>query len=318
MSKQMIHKAKEYTLKALVNVFHGNPGESIFSEEWDQLIILDDCRFDVFKEEFEGRNLPGKLTWKPSLGSWTGEFLVRNFPGEKYEDIVFITANPFVDKYLPGKFYKIISVWKTSWNEKYQTVPPRDVYRAAVKATKRYPNKRLVIHFLQPHHPYFVLNFRDKTMKVIRDSIEEGNLRMDEVINEPINELYLSPIYGEFPLRKLVWAYKENLKIVVPYVEMLLHQLRGRSIVTADHGELFGEYVTKLFPIKVYGHGIGRNPNLIKVPWWTIEDGDREKLRPVKDVKKEILQIEKRFDLGEKEEFKLKKAISKLKLRGRI
>ena len=315
------HKLKEYILKGLLAMaLKKNPGQPVLSEEWNHLIILDDCRFDVFKEEFEKRDLPGRLTWRFSLGSWTGEFLAKNFPGEKYEDIIFITANPFVDKYLTGKFYRIISVWKTRWNEEYQTVPPREVYKATVKAAKGYPDKKLVVHFLQPHHPYFALKFQDKTMRIIKDSIKEGDFRMDDVVNEPLNELYLSPIYGKFHLRKLIWAYRENLNIVIPYVEMLLHRLRGKSVVTADHGELFGERVIRLLPIKVYGHGIGRNPNLIKVPWWVINDEDREQLRPVKEIKKEITEIERRFNLREekREELRLKRAISKLKLRGRV
>ncbi|ASJ08346.1 hypothetical protein A3L11_03505 [Thermococcus siculi] len=317
---QITHKIKEYALKGIVETLHGNPGESIFSEEWDQLIILDDCRFDFFEAGFRERNLPGKLGWKFSLGSWTGEFLIKNFPEEKYEDMVFITSNPFVDKYLSGKFHAIISVWKTGWDERYQTVPPRAVYDAAVKALKSYPGKKLIVHFLQPHHPYFVLKFGDRTMRVIRDSISEGRLKMDTVQNEPLNELYLSPIYGQFHIRKLIWAYRENLRAVMPYVELLLHRLRGRTVVTADHGELFGEQVTRLLPIKVYGHGIGRNANLIKVPWWVIDDEDREKLRSKKEITKEIASIEGRLGLRPKKDegLLLKKAISRLKLKGRI
>jgi hypothetical protein len=309
------HKAKEYFLKGLVEMLYKNPGESIFSENWDQLIILDDTRYDIFEREFNNRNLPGKLTSKFSLGSWTGEFLIKNFQKDKYNDIIFITSNPFVNKYLQGKFFTIISVWKTHWDERYQTVPPRAVYEATLRAMKKYPHKKFVIHFLQPHHPYFVLNFKDTTMKVIKDSIRNGDLKLGTIKNEPLNELYLSPIYGRFFIKRLIWAYKENLRIVLPYVELLLHRFKGRTVVTADHGELFGEYVIPLIPIKVYGHGIGRNTNLIKVPWWVIEDEDRKKLRSIKEITKEIISIESRFGLRMKnsEDLRLKKVIFKLK-----
>ena len=313
------HSIKAYSLKALVAVLHNNPGEKVLSEDWDQLIILDDCRFDTFEREFRRRNLPGKLESRLSLGSWTGEFLVRNFPG-RYDDIVFVTANPFVDRYLNGKFHRIISVWKTYWDERYQTVLPGAVYRATLRVAEEYPDKRLIVHFLQPHHPYIALNFNDRTMSLIRESIGKGNLQLDTINNEPPNELYLSPIYGEFPLKKLIWAYEENLRIAIPYVELLLHKLRGKTIVTADHGELFGEPVTSLLPIKVYGHGVGRNLNLIRVPWWAIKDEDRDHLRSIKEIKKEILKIENRFGLRKRraEDIKLKKAISRLKLKGKL
>lgn len=311
------HRIKEYTLKGIVEVFHGNPGESIFSEDWDHLIILDDCRYDVFEKEFRRRGLPGKLESRLSLGSWTGEFLVMNFREERYDDIVFISANPFVDRYLKGKFHRLISVWKTHWNDRYNTVPPGAVYRAALAAARRYPDKRLVVHFLQPHHPYFTLWFKDEGMAAIKRSVEKGGSYLQDFPPEPFHEIYLSEIYAYFPVRRLIRAYVDNLRIVIPYVEMLLHQLRGKSVVTSDHGELFGEKVLEFVPIRVYGHGIGRNPNLITVPWWTVTDEDRRNLRPPKEVKKDIAIIESRFDLREKtrEEALLKRAISRLKLK---
>ncbi|RLF83710.1 hypothetical protein DRN44_00140 [Thermococci archaeon] len=310
----LIHRFKEYGLKGLVEITKRNNGEWIFLEEWDHLIILDDCRYDVFREEFKRRGLPGTLKPKNSLGSWTGEFLRRNFR-EKHPEIVFVSANPFSDVYLKNKFYKLISVWKTEWDDRYQTVPPGAVYRAALKAARRHPDKKLVIHFLQPHHPYFSLNFRDKTMTLIRESIEGGHPELDTIKEEPINTLYLSPIYGQFHIKHLIWAYKENLRLVIPYVELLLHKLAGKTVVTSDHGELFGENVLKFIPIKVYGHGIGRNPNLVTVPWWVVTDEDREDLRPIKDIKKEIATIESRFGLTERSREKrlLKKAISRLR-----
>lgn len=311
------HRIKEYTLKGLVYLLKRNPGISVFSEEWDHLIILDDCRYDVFEKEFKKRGLPGKLEPRFSLGSWTGEFLILNFQEEKYDDIVFVSANPFVDRYLKGKFHKLISVWKTHWNKKYNTVPPGAVYQAALAATRRHPDKKLIIHFLQPHHPYFSLRFNDKGMTAIKRSVEGEGSYLQDFPPEPIWEIYLSEIYAYFPVYRLIKAYMENLQIVIPYVEMLLHQLRGRSVVTSDHGELFGEKVLDLVPIKVYGHGIGRNPNLIMVPWWIVTDEDRQNLRPPKEVKREIALIESRFSLREKkrEEIRLKLAISRLKLK---
>ena len=316
------HRLKEGILKVITFLLQRNPGQPVLSEEWGQLVILDDCRYDTLREEYLKRNLPGKLESRLSLGSWTGEFLVRNFHG-KYEDIVFVTANPFVDLYLKDRFHAIISVWKTRWNERYRTVLPADVYRAALEAAKRYPDNRLVIHFLQPHHPYLPLKSQDRTMELIKDSVSGGRLKMDRIENEPLNKLYLSPIYGRFHIRRLIWAYRENLRVVIPYVELLLHKLKGKTIVTADHGELFGERVTRLIPIEVYGHGIGRNPNLIKVPWWVIDDEDREKLRPIKEIMKEIKKIEIAYNLPplrthRKEDKKLKNAILRLKLAGKI
>jgi len=320
----IIHRLKEYILKGIVELTEKNNGESIFENDWKNLIILDDCRFDVFKSEYIKRKLPGTLKHKNSRGSWTGEFLLKNFTDEKYEDIVYVTANPFVDRYLKGKFYRIISVWKNGWDERYNTVPPNKVYEKTIEVIKKYPDKRLVIHFLQPHHPYFSLqNFEDNAMDIIKSSVEkDSSISLSGFPKEPLHSIYLSEIYAHFSLSKLIRAYIENLRIVLPYVELLLHYLPGRTIITSDHGEIFGKPVTKLLPIKVYGHGIGRIPDLIKVPWLIIEEEDKLKLRPIKDIKKNIARIEKRYMLHgsskQKELRRIKKAISQLKLNRRI
>jgi len=313
------HKLKEITLKVLTNALQRPRGEPIIEEPWDQLIILDDCRFDMFESEFKKRHLPGELRSKLSLGSWTGEFLRKNFTKEYYPDIVYISANPFTDKYLKEKFYRMISVWKTSWDKRYNTVLPAPVYRAAVKAFRKYPDKRIIVHFLQPHHPYLTLNGEDTTMSIIRDSISKGCFKMDTVLKEPLNELYLSPIYSKFHLKKLIWAYKENLRIVMPYVELLLHNFKGISVVTADHGELFGEYVTPMIPIRVYGHGIGNNPNLRVVPWWIIRDPDRINLPSLKKIRREITIIESRFNMktSDTERKLIRSIVNRLKLKTR-
>jgi hypothetical protein len=315
----LFHRVKEYLLKGIVEAFHRNPGKSVFDEAWDHLIILDDCRFDVFSELFEEKSLPGELRARFSLGSWTGEFLLKNFNGT-HDDVVYVTANPFVDKYLKGRFHRIISVWRRHWDGRYNTVPPGAVYRETIRAMRKYPDKRLVVHFLQPHHPYFALgSFRDNAMTRIRNSVYKGKISLQTFPGEPPNEIYLSEIYAYFPLPRLIKAYTENLRVVVPYVELLLHKLGGRVVVTSDHGELFGERVTSILPIRVYGHGIGRVPGLTLVPWWVVEEEDRSKLRPVKDIKKEIATIERRFKIETpSEKTKLKNVISSLKFKDKL
>ncbi len=70
-----------YILSPLL--FKKNNSFYIFSEPWDNLIILDACRYDVFEEVFKKRNMKGKLEYRISRGSWTVEFLLENFGDEK-------------------------------------------------------------------------------------------------------------------------------------------------------------------------------------------------------------------------------------------
>jgi len=92
----------------VVNYFRyviGNRGEYVMKKDWDNLIILDACRYDLFVE------VSGlKPDYIISRGSCTAEFLRENFQGNKFMDTIYITANPIVDLLVRDCFYKVISV----------------------------------------------------------------------------------------------------------------------------------------------------------------------------------------------------------------
>src|SRR6056297_1717045 len=70
---------------------HNVNGIDIFSEDWDNFVILDACRYDIFRNQSE---LPGHLESRTSKGSSTVEFLKANFDGRDLRDTVYVTANP--------------------------------------------------------------------------------------------------------------------------------------------------------------------------------------------------------------------------------
>jgi len=284
-----------YTLR----MFERNNGDYILDEDWDNLIILDDCRYDIFKIIYLERKMIRKLQKRISRGTYTVDFLVENFSRcDRYNDIVYITANPYVDIYLNRKFYKIISVWKTGWNEKYKTVLPSTVMYAAINALKKYPRKRFIIHFLQPHHPYLSLDFEDLLMEKIRDAATGKIQNIKEERAKSLLAIYSSSLYASVPIDCIVEAYINNLRIVMPYVELLLSELPGRTIVTSDHGESFGDKINPLLPIKFYGHGFTRLRSLISVPWLVVDEefkafyrrGERKRKN-----KREIAEVEKKL-----------------------
>ena len=125
-------------------------GIDIFSEDWDNLLILDACRYDMFKRI---SNLSGDLSSRISRGSSTNEFIMGNFQDRQFNDTVYVTANPMVyrrsSEWLDVEFHDIINIWREDgWNEKYGTVLPETTAEYAIKAHERYPNKRLLIHFI--------------------------------------------------------------------------------------------------------------------------------------------------------------------------
>ncbi|NJE00444.1 hypothetical protein [Thermococcus sp. JdF3] len=276
-------------------VYRTNKGFSVMSEYWNHLIILDACRFDIFKEEIKKTRLytQGKLEYRISKGSMTAEFLLNNFGEGKFKNIVYITANPFVDMLLKGKFYKIIPVWKDGWDDNLNTVHPRTVYEYTKLALKEYPTKRFIIHFMQPHFPYLTLRLPEETgFSKHREAVLNGVMQWrDRTVWDLVAE-------GRLPIDIVEHAYRENLRIALKYVEKLVKILDGKIVITSDHGEAFGERLHRIIPINVYGHpkGIRINP-LVKVPWLIIE-------RP-----------KKRRDV---ESLRLKKAIKNLKLKGKV
>jgi hypothetical protein len=74
-------------------------------------------------------------------------------------------------------------------------------------------------------------------------------------------------------------GYIENLSLALESVKQLLGAVDGKSVITADHGELFGEWIGPV-PTPLYGHTprIRAEP-LIKVPWFIIEADSRRTVK---------------------------------------
>jgi len=119
-----------------------NRGIYVMGEDWDNLIILDACRYDMFEKEIRNWEIDGRLEYRISRGTCTVEFLFENFSNGYFRDIVYVTANPFVSIYLKENFYKIIPVWDFGWNEKLNTVPPDATYDATLNTILKYNKKK--------------------------------------------------------------------------------------------------------------------------------------------------------------------------------
>jgi hypothetical protein len=81
---------------------------------------------------------------------------------------------------------------------------------------------------------------------------------------------------GEVTADEVRTAYAETLEIVLEEVEGFIEEFDGKSVITADHGEMLGERVTPVTS-RVWGHSEGfSTPTLRVVPWLEIE-GDRRR-----------------------------------------
>ena len=241
-------------------------GIDIFSEDWDNLILLDACRYDMFEAQ---ASLQGELAEKYSRGSSTVEFLHGNFSGRDLRDTVYVTANPQLYRYrdeIETMLHNVINVWQEDgWDADARTVLPETTTEYAKRAAEQYPDKRLVIHYIQPHYPFI-----NSETKFDKNHLE--NPDDEEVFWYRIME-------GELDVPKeVIWkAYQENLEIVLPFVETLLLELKGKTVVTSDHGNMVGERAYPL-PIKIWGHpqGIYTEP-LVKIPWLVSQQAERKR-----------------------------------------
>jgi len=262
----LLRRAGRRLIETYFKKLHPKSGENIVDQVWDNLLILDGCRLDLYRTEEQD------VDSIRSLGSTTTEFLRRNFSEGDYYDIVYVTANPFVDLKLDGKFHETYSVWETHWSDEHGTVLPESVTKVAKKAHENHPNKRLIVHYMQPHYPFIDSPDLGGSIEGLRRRALNDNKDSDNVTP------WLKLRWGETS-EDVVWeAYKSNFETVKDSAEDLVETLGGRSVITSDHGNAMGEWIWP-FPLRYYGHNRGVHiPALVNVPW-DFRNGSPRKVR---------------------------------------
>ena len=246
---------------------YNTSGVDIFEEDWDNLVILDACRYDMFVEEAD---LPGQLETRRSRGSNTVEFLRGNFHDRTLHDTVYVTGNPQLYRnrdWIQSDLHATVEVWHDDgWDDHHRTVLPETMVDRTLEAAEQYPDKRLVSHFVQPHYPFLVEE------SVFDD--DQAFLRPDEP------GCWHQVMTGQLSVSKsAVWdAYRETLRTALPHVRELIESLDGTTVVTADHGNMVGERGRPV-PVVEWGHPRSvYTEQLVKIPWLVI-DGDRRNIR---------------------------------------
>jgi hypothetical protein len=235
-----------------------------FDEDWDNLVILDACRFDMFEAS---NTIPGDLSKIHSSASHTTDF-VKNNLSEPRHDTVYVTASPQIAGY-EDNLHDVVHVWKNRWNEEYSTVLPADTTEVAIQVASQYPDKRLVVHYMQPHYP-FIGPKRDSIGRIATYS--GGH---DDRDHASVWDLMTAGKISEKTAKK---AYRENLQLTLPHVEELVLDLVGKTVVSSDHGNLFNKRVGCL-PLRINGHPMGYlQKELVEVPWLEIPFEQRRQI----------------------------------------
>lgn len=237
---------------------------NIFEKEWDILIVLDACRHDLLEEVMER-----KLPYIISVGSWTMEWVKNTFYRKKFYDLIYVSGNPYISDYMLRKlfgrnpFYHLESVWLYGWDKKLKTVPPKIVRKTAIKLHKKYPHRKMIVHFMQPHHPFI------GRKRIVAEGIEDSFLRFSKgkaKICRTVWDLFME---GKISKEEFWEAYKSNLEIVLKEVRKMSNKVKEKKIVlTSDHGNALGEY-------GIYEHHPNiRIEELVKVPCVYLEKVD--------------------------------------------
>jgi len=248
---------------------YNEAGVDPFDADWDTLVVLDACRYDMFERQSD---LPGRLERRQSRASTTVEFLRATVDGRDLLDTVYVTANPQLYQHraeIDADFAAVVDVWSgEGWDDDHGTVLPETVTEAARRAAERHPHKRLVVHYMQPHYPFLGAE----------TAFEGGDFTDADGGHENV---WVQRLRGDIDVsREEIWAlYEDNLDRVLPHVERLLSALDGRTVVTADHGNMVGERAFPI-PFREWGHPRGiYTPELVEVPWLVHEDGPRREIR---------------------------------------
>ena len=249
------HRIANHVLGPIHTNLYPTKRESIrlVEEDWDNLIVLDGCRADLFEEVAELSRFD-EYNRVTSLGSKTPEWARENFTGRELGDTVYLSSNGWVSQVVDDTFHEMVEVW----DEVDNVVTPEEMTTRALDAADRHPDKRLLVHYLQPHRPFLGANspFDAATKQNPWKALSRGEVTRAEI-----------------------WSlYADNLRIVLEELETLLNHIPGRTVVTSDHGNALGERAPVL-PMRVYGHPGGvRMPSLVDVPWAVVEGDERKSI----------------------------------------
>lgn len=212
---------------------------------------------------------------------------MKTFSGTQLHDTVYVTANPkFFKRWdelnTPTPvFHDTVSVLN-EWDTDIGTVTPESVVEYARNCQDQYPNKRLLIHFNQPHYPFIgptAKRIREETSKTIGGSVpmehQQDDFEWDEDQRFPS---YVDAIEAGISRQDIRTAYRESIERVINASQPLIDDLPGKTVITADHGEHLGD---KPIPFggRLWGHPPGVRSNaLCVVPWVTFDSDSRKEV----------------------------------------
>ena len=253
-------------------------GTNVFSLDWDMLIILDSCRVDALRTVAASGDYEflddAELTTMTSVGGSTLEWVAGTFVSRYkslLENTALVSANGWphrilAERYRPEDrvhFGPALISWQTvtdntlgahirAWQygngrAGFSGQPQADattVVDLSIALGRQQTFDRTIVHIIEPHYPYAAA------------AREQDKSELSDIEQHPFDYI------RETGDRNSVWdAYLMELRAGLDAVEILLRNFDAKTVlITADHGEAFGEWQT-------YGHGSGSfQPAVRRIP----------------------------------------------------
>ena len=251
-------------------------GTNVFTRDWDTLIVLDACRVDALREVSDEYKFLNEIESIRSVGSYSHEWMAKTFTKDYRDEInntAYVSGNPYIsteffdESHPPANrdipfgpsdygtvsrdtFAYVDEIQTYGVDADLKTISPDTVTDRAIYAGREIDADRLIVHYMQPHDPFISNNeYVYRAFQKLRDN---------ELTEERAWRLYL-----------------DTLRHVLDSIETLLENLTAdKVIITADHGEAFGE-------LGFYGHLTGfPHPAVKRVPWAETTSRDTGSYQP--------------------------------------
>ncbi|WP_148416287.1 hypothetical protein [Haloferax sp. KTX1] len=162
-------------------------------------------------------------------------------------------------------------VWRNSWDNSIGTIQPRPITDAAISTARSTDCDSLIVHYMQPHHPFIPAPNLDQGSYIAPN--DEERKKQSRTIWEQLRT-------GDVDKETTWREYRNNLQYVLDDVKILLENVDAEvAVITADHGNAIGEY-------GIYGHPPGTPINpIVTVPWYKTIATDTGRYSPVETDK---------------------------------
>jgi hypothetical protein len=248
MSEGFLYRARKWLLQRVTSNRNATQHELLEDTDWDVLVILDACGAENLRSV---AHWPVETAVSPA--SCTPEWIRECLSSGVLDGSRIVSANPQYEKFDIDA--SVEPYYETHWDDGLSTVLPEPVLDRVDEVTEG--EERVVAHLQQPHWPYVAKLDRSWKLAYSDTGPWEGEGDSTQAAMQR----------GYIELDEAKQAYRASVhsawKSLTPYLRSWAEESLT-TVVTADHGEAFGEFRN----VGMYEHPCGCHlSGLTHVPW---------------------------------------------------